>query len=430
MKKLLAMAFALSGLLLFVSCDEDDDAIGDGTDNSGGSGIVVTIPAGELTTDASWSADSIYLLAGRVTVPADVTLTIAAGTIIKGQAGTGANASALLVARNGTLNAMGTAESPIIFTSAADNITVGQTASPNLDPSISGLWGGVIILGNAPGSFDDDASEIQIEGIPTSDPNGLYGGTDPADNSGTITYISIRHGGSNIGQGNEINGLTLGSVGNGTTINGVEIVANADDGIEWFGGTVDVSTVLVWNSNDDGLDTDQDWVGTCSDFVIVTPQGGSAFELDGPEGTGKVNSATADFHTFSNGVVYAGDAIDHLVDWDGSTNASITGMYFYGLDVRYLDGTSSEIESFEGDGSGTSTDWEVTMPGTEGTEFIIDETTFTLESAASAFGDASGIITDLTTGTGTTNARTNGPAATAFSWTWAAESGALNDIGL
>jgi len=217
----------------------------------------------------TWSAPNIYTLQNRVTVTTGTTLTIEPGVVVKGQAGTGANASALLIARGATINAMGTPAQPIIFTSVADEITPGQLVSPNLDSDVNGLWGGIIVLGNAPISAANDAgdiAEVQIEGIPTSDPNGLYGGNDANDNSGVLNYISIRHGGTNIGEGNEINGLTLGGVGAGTLIQGVEVVANQDDGIEWFGGTVSASEVLVWNCGDDGLDTDQAWNGTCTDW--------------------------------------------------------------------------------------------------------------------------------------------------------------------
>ena len=118
---------------------------------------------------------------------------------------------------------------------------------------------------------DEDVSEVQIEGIPSSDANGLYGGNNDEDNSGVMTYISIRHGGANIGEGNEINGLTLGCVGSGTVISNIEVVANQDDGIEWFGGTVNVSNAVVWNAGDDAIDTDQAWAGTLDNFVVVTP---------------------------------------------------------------------------------------------------------------------------------------------------------------
>lgn len=110
----------------------------------------------------------------------------------------------------------------------------------------------MIVLGYAP--ISADALTAQIEGIPPSDPNGLYGGDQPFDNSGVIKYVSIRHGGTNIGEGNEINGLTLGGVGSNTIIENIEIVANQDDGIEWFGGTVNVTNVVLWNVGDDAVD--------------------------------------------------------------------------------------------------------------------------------------------------------------------------------
>src|SRR5690554_5538707 len=206
-----------------------------------------------ITAEKKWSADTIYILGGRITVVDGASLTIEAGTIIKGEAGTGANATALLIAQGGKLFAEGTAEKPVVFTSIADELTPddihsGNVASPNLDPDINGLWGGVIILGKAPISASNesgDVSIIQIEGIPTSDQNGLYGGNLPNDNSGIIKYVSIRHGGTNIGSGNEINGLTLGGIGSETVIENIEIVSNQDDGIEWFGGTVNVTNAVV-----------------------------------------------------------------------------------------------------------------------------------------------------------------------------------------
>ena len=142
-----------------------------------------------ITTNTTWTADKVYILASRISVESGAELTIEAGTIIKAQAGTGPNSTALLIARGGKLFANGTADSPIIFTSVADEIMPGEKASPNLDPTLDGLWGGLIILGNAPISASSNA--IQIEGVPPSDANGLYGGSDATDNSGSITYISI-----------------------------------------------------------------------------------------------------------------------------------------------------------------------------------------------------------------------------------------------
>ena len=291
-----------------------------------------TLISQNITTNTTWSNDKVYELTGRITVTSGATLTIQEGTIIKGRAGTGANASALLIARGGKLMAEGTAALPIVFTSVADEITpadlvAGNYASPNLDPDINGLWGGVLVLGYAPISASNsngDVSEVQIEGIPTSDPNGLYGGNNAADNSGVIKYISIRHGGANIGSGNEINGLTLGGVGNATVIDGVEIVANQDDGIEFFGGTVNVSNVVSWNVGDDAIDTDQSWGGTLDNFVIIAPSD-HCFELDGPEGSMMAS------HTIKNGSIratVAGRACNNLINVDNNSMVALENLYF------------------------------------------------------------------------------------------------------
>jgi hypothetical protein len=295
MKKINLLALLFLALAFgFTACDDEPvDPVVDNDDDNGN--VIIT---DNITENTTWTKDNIYQLAGRIVVEAGAELTIEAGTIIKGEAGSQANATALIIARNGKLFAEGTADEPIIFTSVADEIQPGEIASPNLDPTQNGLWGGVIILGNAP--ISASAAEVQIEGIPTSDPNGLYGGDNPEDNSGEIRYISIRHGGTNIGAGNEINGLTLGGVGSETIIENVEIVANQDDGIEWFGGTVNVTNAVVWNAGDDGMDTDQSWSGTMDNFLVVTPAG-HCFELDGPEGDVLLDVQ----HTFSNGTVIA-----------------------------------------------------------------------------------------------------------------------------
>lgn len=360
--------------------------------------------SGNISENTTWESTNVYQLSGRVSILDGATLTIEAGTIIKAEDGLLTNASVLIVARGGTLMAMGTAAAPIIFTAVSDDIAPGEIESPNLTADINGRWGGLIILGKAPISAsndnDEDISEVQIEGIPTTDTNGLYGGTDAADNSGTIQYVSIRHGGTELGSGNEINGLTLGGVGSGTTITHIEIVGNKDDGIEWFGGNVDVSNVVVWNAGDDGLDTDQDWIGTCSDFIVVTPVNGSAFELDGPEG-----SSNRGRHTFDNGVVYAGELGEELVDLDGSTNANMTNIYFYGISTAIV------VESFGADG-GTFSGWEYTLPADIAVADVF------VDVPASALTEVA------------ENANSVGPDASNFGWTWAATSGALSDIGL
>jgi len=246
---------------------------------------------GTITSDLTLDPTKIWLLKGRVAVEDGVTLTIPAGTIIKAASGTGAEASTLIIARGAKIMAEGTIENPIIMTSISDNIQLGGTYpvnGPSLTVESRGLWGGLLILGKAPCSFSGDVTELQIEGIPTSDTNGLYGGTIPDDNSGVISYFSIRHGGAEIGEGNEINGLTLGGVGSGTIVNNIEVIANVDDGIEFFGGTVNASNLLIWGQGDDGIDIDQGYAGTIDGaMVILTDASDHGLEIDGPEGAAK-----------------------------------------------------------------------------------------------------------------------------------------------
>jgi hypothetical protein len=325
---LLSLLFGFGMAVSFTSCDDDDN--NDDNNNTIDTGNVVVTE--NITENTTWTSDKVYQLGGRISVEAGATLTIEPGTIIKGEAGTGANATALVVARDAKLMAEGTADAPIIFTSVADEISpadvaAGDFASPNLEPNVNGLWGGLIVLGNARISASNDAgdlTEVQIEGIPTSDPNGLYGGSDDEDNSGVLKYISIRHGGSNIGSGNEINGLTLGGVGSGTVVENIEVVSNQDDGIEWFGGTVNVTNALIWNVGDDGMDADQSWTGTLDNFMVITVAGHS-FELDGPEGS-------SDFgpYIMKNGIVIANSedrSSEDLINTDDNTSVSFDNIF-------------------------------------------------------------------------------------------------------
>tara|TARA_Y100000816_G_C26107864_1_gene589475 strand:- start:4176 stop:5444 length:1269 start_codon:yes stop_codon:yes gene_type:complete len=334
-------------LLFIASCTVDDNCKDvvclngqvciDGTCIGENTNIIVT---SNITENTTWVSNEIYELAGRITVESGVTLTIQAGTIIKGQAGTGANATALLVARGGKIMAEGTYTYPIIFTSVADEITnemvaEGNFVSPNLESDVNGLWGGVIILGNAPISASENSSnisEIQIEGIPTTDANGLYGGNVPNDNSGVLRYVSIRHGGANIGSGNEINGLTLGGVGSETIIDNIEIIGNQDDGIEFFGGTVNVNNILVVNAGDDAIDTDQAWAGTLDNFIVICGSNTDhALEIDGPEGT------LLDGHIVRNGSI-KGDVNSELGDFRKNARGTFSNIFFFGFPSPLIDG--------------------------------------------------------------------------------------------
>jgi len=307
-----------------------------------------------ISTSTTWETGKIYILESRIAVLSGATLTIQPGVVVKGNAGTGSNATALLIARGAKIMAEGTATSPIIFTSISDNILPGEIISPNLSSDLDGLWGGLLVLGNAP--IAASASPKQIEGIPASDANGLYGGTVEDDNSGVIKFVSIRHGGANIGEGNEINGLTLGGVGSATVIENVEIIANQDDGIEWFGGTVNVTNAIVWNAGDDAIDTDQGWGGTLDNFIVINPFD-KCFELDGPEGA--ITGADAK-QTIKNGNIKASNAVS-LVDIDNAndskdSNLDFMNIYFYSVKTPQVFDALPKFYTF------TFSDFQITLP--------------------------------------------------------------------
>lgn len=205
-----------------------------------------------------------YVLDGFVFVQEGQTLVIEPGTIIKGRPGQGGGASAIVVSRGGRIEAEGTAEAPIIMTGLADDL---QGSVPN---DTEALWGGLIVLGSAPTNNQAEGFEKAIEGLPTDGLDGdpLYGGDNADDDSGVIKYVSIRHGGSLIGGDNEINGLTLGGVGAGTTIEYVEVWSNLDDGIEWFGGTVNAKYLVSSWIGDDALDYDEGFAGKVQHALI------------------------------------------------------------------------------------------------------------------------------------------------------------------
>jgi hypothetical protein len=368
------------------------------------------IKTGVLTADATWTKDKIWILSGKVVVDAGVTLTIEAGTIVKGATGEASLASALVIARGGKLNAIGTATEPIIFTSILDDITVGQTAGTNLSETDKGKWGGLIILGKAPISVDGDGGEALIEGLPPTETYGKYGGTDPADNSGTIKYISIRHGGALLGNDNEINGLTLGGVGNGTTISHVEVLGNADDGIEFFGGSVNLSNAVVWAQGDDGYDVDQAYSGTVTNFVYIAgADSDHGLEIDGAEG-----STTASF-TMTNGSM-KGLAAEYADFRDGAM-ANISNVYWFNF-----------TKDFELDDDVTSANYHTNN------KLVLTGMTFnTTAMAADIFkdtapaGNNAGFVTkmsaDNTVGAGATG---TGADTSVFGWTLTKAKGALD----
>lgn len=359
-----------------------------------------------ITSNTTWESGKIYILKNRISVVSGVTLTIQSGVIVKGEAGTGANATALIIARGGKLMAEGTSTAPIIFTSIADEIMPGQIASPNLDPTLNGLWGGLIILGNAP--ISASATSVQIEGIPPSDQNGLYGGDNALDSSGEIRFVSIRHGGANIGEGNEINGLTLGGVGSETVIENIEVIANQDDGVEYFGGTVNVKNLIVWNAGDDAVDTDQAWAGTLDNFIVIAGSATDhALEIDGPEGTLLASN------NVKNGSI-KGMTDTELGDFRDGARGTFSNIYFFGF--------PDPAESERGD---LSLSGDETLASFAEGNLMFQNLQVTLPSGvelSSVFKNGTNVFATAVA----EGANTVGADATAFQgWTWSSAAGVI-----
>ncbi|GJM32474.1 MAG: hypothetical protein DHS20C18_14750 [Saprospiraceae bacterium] len=242
----------------------------------------ITVRDGDLLGGQSyvWTSDKTYLLDGFVFLEEGGTLTIEPGTVIKGKETPSSNdlASTLIITRGAKIIANGTASQPIIFTAETDNLDEND---PLLFPEDRGLWGGLILLGNA--TITDETNEVVVEGLPETDQRSLFGGSNDGDDSGILRYVSIRHGGAELAPGNEINGLSLAGIGNGTIIEHVEIFANSDDGIELFGGTVDVKYAVAAFCGDDAFDFDTGWRGRGQFWLALqgADDGDNGAEMDG-----------------------------------------------------------------------------------------------------------------------------------------------------
>jgi hypothetical protein len=209
----------------------------------GTANITVT---GVIASNTTWTKNNVYKISGLVYVDSLVTLTIEEGTVIRGDESV--SNSSLVVQRGGKLIANGTSCNPIVFTS---NKAIGSRAKAD--------WGGVILLGRG---LNNLGTQNPIEGVALPNPRIFHGGTDNTDNSGSLKYVRIEFGGFVFGPNQEINGLTMGSVGSGTTIDYVQSSFINDDAFEWFGGAVNCKHLVSYRNLDDDFDTDNGFSGT------------------------------------------------------------------------------------------------------------------------------------------------------------------------
>ena len=237
-----------------------------------------TVLSGDITSDMTLTSDQSYLLSGIVRVQSPAVLTIDPGTIIYGE---NSSNGSLIIEPGAKIMAEGTVSEPIVFTSEFSKPGSGQ------EPQ-RGDWGGLILLGNAP--INPEGGVGNIEG-----PGDEFGGTDPHDNSGIVKYVRIEYAGIAYSPNNEINAMTFGGVGDGTTIDYVEAAYSNDDSYEWFGGTVNCKHLIAYRGIDDDFDTDFGFQGKLQFLVgIRDPQvadvvsGSNGFESDN-DGSGSLN---------------------------------------------------------------------------------------------------------------------------------------------
>ncbi|MGB5821034.1 MAG: multidrug transporter [Saonia sp.] len=267
--KLFLLGIAAS---IFAACESDDTADIVINDNSvtnnttGGSGgnetVILTPGTGSITESLTLESDTEYLITGATIVASGAVLTIEPGTVIRAEAGPNVY---LAIEQGAQIVANGTPSSPIIFTS--------NSSAPS-----AGDWGGLIVLGRAPvNSVTGDATATsEIGNLP-------YGGNVADDNSGVLRYVRVQYSGGAADGQSENNGFSFYGVGSGTTVEYIQAFEGDDDGVEFFGGTVNASFVAVVNAADDSIDWTEGYSGTITNAYVLQESGigDEAFECDG-----------------------------------------------------------------------------------------------------------------------------------------------------
>ncbi len=293
MKKFLSM-LAIASVFAFSACNNDDDD--DPPAPTPSNQISVT---GSITANTTWNPTKVYLLSGQVFVNSGVTLTIPAGTVIKGEKRT---KGTIIVRPGGKIEACGTATSPIVFTSNQET-----------NERDKGDWGGIILLGNA----NCNQNAPAIEGVEPAVTYGTLNSTaNDGESSGSFCYVRVEYAGISLSPNNETNSITMGGVGRGTKMEFVQVSYGGDDGFEWFGGTINGKNLISFGTWDDDFDCDFGWSGNVQFGLVVRDpfqgdqSGSNAFECDN-DATGS-SALPITSGVFSNITVFGPQYLDTL----------------------------------------------------------------------------------------------------------------------
>ena len=280
---------------------------------------------GSLYGEQRWTADTTWVLEDIVYLESGSQLIVEPGTIIQGEAG-----SALVVTRDATIMARGTREAPIVFTSAK---AAGQRRA--------GDWGGVVLLGNAP----VNARDAQIEGVPSGDSRGMFGGGDALSNCGVLEYARVEFAGYEVYANNELNGLTLGGCGASTIVRNVQVHRSLDDGIEVFGGTVDLRHIVITGAADDSLDWDMGWTGRVQFLQVLQYAGIGDNGVEADNNNGDHNAQPVSEPTFYNVTLQSMSSTDAVQR--GMTLRRGTGGHFNNMIIDGFSGEAIDIKDVE-----------------------------------------------------------------------------------
>lgn len=335
-------------MIFVTSCSNDDTD--EGTVNA------ENVLTGDITTSRTLTADKIYTLQGNVYVTGGAVLTIEPGTIIKGDKST---KGCLIISRGSKIMAAGTAAKPIVFTSSAGAGSRSQ-----------GDWGGVILLGKAQNNL---GTSVLIEGVTDAGDKSKHGGAENADNSGVMQYVRIEYAGIALQPDSEINGLTFGSVGSGTTIDHIEVYRSGDDAYEWFGGSVNCKYLLAIDSWDDDFDTDNGFSGKVQ-FGLAQRLAATA-DVSGSNGFESDNLSSGDNSQPQTTAVFSN--MTFLGPREGTTLPSINANFQNGAQIRRNSSISILNSVFAGAVIGVYIDDERgTAPNNSSTNLTTDKAVF------------------------------------------------------